>query len=75
MDMKEVVQIQYYHQPFPVAEDKLPLEGCCVSLSYYTGKEKTFLTELVQTLGGTYQDVFARVAKHEKSKHAFIFIS
>lgn len=72
MDMKEVVPIQYYHQPFPVAEDKLPLEGCCVSLSYYTGKEKTFLSDLVQILGGIYQDVFARVAKLEKSKLCFI---
>lgn len=56
----QTVPVQYYHQSISVDKSKMPLTGCCLGFSSYTGKEKIFLARLAQNLGAVYQDVLAR---------------
>uniref|UniRef100_A0A1B6MMW4 BRCT domain-containing protein n=1 Tax=Graphocephala atropunctata TaxID=36148 RepID=A0A1B6MMW4_9HEMI len=66
LDLSELLEVKYYHQPLSLSSDRQPLADCCVSISSYGGKEKMFLIELARELGAVYQDVFARVSKQEK---------
>ncbi|XP_054265161.1 DNA topoisomerase 2-binding protein 1-like isoform X3 [Macrosteles quadrilineatus] len=62
-DAKELVKIEYYHQPLIVDTEKKPLTSCCLTLSSYTGREKAFLVQMTVALGAVYQDTLVKVAK------------
>lgn len=62
----EIRNVLYYHRPIPM-ESSQPLEGCVVTISSYTGYERNFLTNLIQQLGATFQEQFARISSPEKN--------
>lgn len=62
----EIREVMYYHRPIPVQSFQ-PLEGCVVTISSYIRYERNFLTHLIQHLGGTYQEQFARKSCPEKN--------
>lgn len=62
----EIRDVMYYHRPIPVSPSE-PLQGCVVTISSYTKYERNFLTNLIQQLGGTFQEQFARVSCPEKN--------
>lgn len=59
--------VMYYHRPIPLASTSQPLNRCVVTISGYTRYERNFLTNLIQQLGGTFQEQFARVSRPEKN--------
>ncbi|XP_008190279.1 DNA topoisomerase 2-binding protein 1 isoform X2 [Tribolium castaneum] len=63
------VPIAYYHRPFVIC-DSAPLENCVVTISGYSSFERNFLKELIEALGGTSQEQFARVLCVEKNLQA-----
>ncbi|XP_015595302.1 DNA topoisomerase 2-binding protein 1-A isoform X2 [Cephus cinctus] len=70
IDQEKMLQIEYFHRPLSIAKNAKPLAGCVVAMSSYTGKERTFLSELIQALGGIYQDTFARKTNVERETYA-----
>ncbi|XP_044258153.1 DNA topoisomerase 2-binding protein 1 isoform X2 [Tribolium madens] len=65
----EEVSISYYHRPLVIC-DSSPLENCIVTISGYTSFERNFLKELIEALGGTSQEQFARVHCIDKNVQA-----
>ncbi|KAJ3642726.1 hypothetical protein Zmor_025484 [Zophobas morio] len=65
----EDLEIEYYFRPFVVCDSK-PLVNCVVTVSGHTGAERIFLKGLIETLGGDFQDQFARVMCVEKNVKA-----
>ncbi|KAK3930026.1 DNA topoisomerase 2-binding protein 1-A [Frankliniella fusca] len=63
IEQQGLVPVEYYHQPVVLDVSKKPLQGCVVSLSGYSGKERQFILELASALGATCQEVFARTTK------------
>lgn len=59
----ELRTIEYYHRPFAI-RCRTILKGCVVTISGYTGTERTFLNNLVKELGGVFQEQFSRVTKN-----------
>lgn len=55
--------IEYYHKPFTVMRNDV-LKECVVTISGYTGTERAFLNNLVEELGGRFQEQFSRVSKN-----------
>ncbi|XP_043603749.1 DNA topoisomerase 2-binding protein 1-like isoform X2 [Bombus pyrosoma] len=51
-----IVDIMYYHRPISVTNHVLL--GCVLTISTYTGVERSYLVTLAMELGATYQDVF-----------------
>lgn len=62
----EIRVVLYYHRPIPV-ESSQPLQGCVVTISGYTRYERNFLANLIQHLGGTFQEQFVRISRPEKN--------
>lgn len=57
--------VAYYHRPFNLNRNK-PLQNCFITLIGYSGYETMFLRTLVESLGGTAQEQFARVTNEAK---------
>lgn len=62
----DIRDIMYYHRPIPI-ESSQPLQGCIVTISTYSRYERNFLTNLIQQLGGTFQEQFARISCPKKN--------
>lgn len=62
---KLITEIAYYHKPFSLPEIK-PLQNCVITLSSYSGYERVFLRNLIESLGGVAQEQFARVTSEAK---------
>ncbi|XP_046481485.1 DNA topoisomerase 2-binding protein 1 isoform X1 [Neodiprion pinetum] len=60
IDLEAVVEIKYYYKPISLSKDVTPLTNCVIAMSSYTGKERTFLSNVAEALGARYQDTFAR---------------
>jgi len=67
LDAGELLDVQYYHLPID-ANDEKPLTGIVTCLSGYNGKEREYLNNLVNTLGGVAQEIFAK--RDNKAKGA-----
>ncbi|XP_029954864.1 DNA topoisomerase 2-binding protein 1-A-like [Salarias fasciatus] len=52
--------------PVPAMEGYLPLKGCVLSVSQFTGAERESLVELAKHLGANVQDYFVRLANQKK---------
>ncbi|XP_071053799.1 DNA topoisomerase 2-binding protein 1-like isoform X2 [Onthophagus taurus] len=67
----EIVSIEYYHKPVilkNITEDNSengPLRGKVVTISSYSGTERSFLADLVDRLGAVYQEQLCRVNRNE----------
>ena len=66
LDDGKLLPAAYFHKPITFVEDCSPLEGVVTCLSGYNGRERNFLNCLVEKLGGTAQDIFAK--KDNKAK-------
>ena len=58
LDAEELLSIKYHHHPLVAPADSRPLVGVVTCLSGYDGKEMEYLNLLVDTLGGTAQEIF-----------------
>eukprot|EP00058_Branchiostoma_floridae_P012092 XP_002597580.1 hypothetical protein BRAFLDRAFT_82314 [Branchiostoma floridae] len=56
--------------PLTFKPDAMPLVGCVLSLSQYTGVEREFLTGLAEELGACCQEFFVRKAQPSKNLQA-----
>ncbi|XP_066278683.1 DNA topoisomerase 2-binding protein 1-like [Branchiostoma lanceolatum] len=56
--------------PLTFKPDCMPLVGCVLSLSQYTGVEREFLTGLAEELGACCQEFFVRKAQPSKNLQA-----
>ncbi|GLV38033.1 mutagen-sensitive 101 [Carabus blaptoides fortunei] len=63
----QLLDVEYYHQPFYVTHDDKPLKDCVITFSGYTSYERTYLTLLLGHLGAVYQDRFARITLPDRS--------
>ncbi|KAF0024898.1 hypothetical protein F2P81_021779 [Scophthalmus maximus] len=52
--------------PVPAMDGLLPLKGCVLSVSQFTGAERESLVELAKHLGANVQDYFVRLANQKK---------
>lgn len=66
LDDGKLLPAAYFHKPITVVDGCSPLEGVVTCLSGYNGRERNFLNCLVEKLGGTAQDIFAK--KDNKAK-------
>jgi len=50
--MNQILPLEYFYQPISIHKGKYPLRGCVVALSGYGRKERIFLMEVTNILGG-----------------------
>ncbi|XP_076653820.1 mutagen-sensitive 101 [Halictus rubicundus] len=64
-----IIEIMYYHRPLSIKKHSNPLSGCVITMSMYTGIERTFLATLATELGAMCQDIFVRKTNLEKNTY------
>ncbi|XP_076286587.1 mutagen-sensitive 101 isoform X2 [Lasioglossum baleicum] len=69
VNQEALVEIMYYHRPLSIKKHSNPLSGCVITMSMYTGIERTFLTTLATELGAMCQDIFVRKTNLEKNTY------
>ncbi|XP_065335100.1 DNA topoisomerase 2-binding protein 1-A [Cloeon dipterum] len=57
----EVLPINYYHRPI-LFRPRKPLDGTVITISTYTGRERSYLSTLATEMGAKYQEIFAKKA-------------
>ncbi|XP_033326690.2 mutagen-sensitive 101 [Megalopta genalis] len=69
VNQEAIVDIVYYHRPLSIKKHSNPLSGCVITMSMYTGVERTFLATLATELGAMCQDIFVRKTNLEKKTY------
>ncbi|OAD60789.1 DNA topoisomerase 2-binding protein 1-A [Eufriesea mexicana] len=69
INTEQIVEIMYYHRPLSIKKHSNPLSGCVITMSMYTGIERTYLSTLATELGAMCQDIFVRKTSLEKNIH------
>ncbi|CAK9821901.1 DNA topoisomerase 2-binding protein 1-A [Anthophora retusa] len=64
-----IVEIMYYHRPLSIKKHSNPLSGCVITMSMYTGVERSYLAALATELGAMCQDIFVRKTNLEKNTY------
>lgn len=57
---QEIVEIEYFHQPFYWIEDCTPLTGLTIVLTTYSGSERMYLMHVAQIMGATVVDRYVK---------------
>nr|XP_012145489.1 PREDICTED: DNA topoisomerase 2-binding protein 1 [Megachile rotundata]XP_012145498.1 PREDICTED: DNA topoisomerase 2-binding protein 1 [Megachile rotundata] len=69
VNQEQIVEIMYYHRPLSIKKYLNPLSGCVITMSMYTGVERTYLATLATELGAMVQDIFVRKTNLEKNTY------
>ncbi|XP_053987839.1 DNA topoisomerase 2-binding protein 1-A isoform X1 [Hylaeus volcanicus] len=69
LNQELIVDIMYYHRPLSIKKHLNPLSGCIITMSMYTGVERTYLATLATELGAMCQDIFVRKTNVEKNTY------
>ncbi|XP_020299565.1 DNA topoisomerase 2-binding protein 1 isoform X3 [Pseudomyrmex gracilis] len=69
INQERLVDVTYYHRPLSIKKSCSPLSECVITMSMYTGSERTYLSTLATKLGAICQDMFARKANAEKNTY------
>ncbi|XP_076627119.1 mutagen-sensitive 101 isoform X1 [Colletes latitarsis] len=69
VNQEVIVDIMYYHRPLSIKKHSNPLSGCIITMSMYTGLERTYLATLATELGAMCQDIFVRKTNIEKNTY------
>ncbi|XP_015431486.1 PREDICTED: DNA topoisomerase 2-binding protein 1 [Dufourea novaeangliae] len=64
-----IIEIMYYHRPLSIKKHSNPLSGCVITMSMYTGVERTYLATLATKLGAMCQDIFVRKTNLERNTY------
>ncbi|XP_076755410.1 mutagen-sensitive 101 isoform X1 [Xylocopa sonorina] len=70
INQEQIVEIMYYHRPLSIKKHSNPLSDCVITMSMYTGAERTYLATLATELGAMCQDIFVRKTNPEKETYA-----
>ncbi|XP_066157208.1 DNA topoisomerase 2-binding protein 1-A [Euwallacea fornicatus] len=65
-DQTLYTDLKYYHRIIETPS-VTPLTGCVITISSYTSDERHFLREVIERLGGIYQEQFSRKTRQEKN--------
>ncbi|XP_076674457.1 mutagen-sensitive 101 isoform X2 [Andrena cerasifolii] len=69
INQEQIIDIMYYHRPLSIKKHSNPLSGCVITMSMYTGLERTYLATLATELGAMCQDIFVRKTNVEKNTY------
>ncbi|XP_029032844.2 DNA topoisomerase 2-binding protein 1 isoform X2 [Osmia bicornis bicornis] len=69
VNQEQIVEIMYYHRPLSIKKYLNPLSGCVITMSMYTGVERTYLATLATELDAMVQDIFVRKTNIEKNTY------
>ncbi|XP_076684949.1 DNA topoisomerase 2-binding protein 1-like isoform X2 [Andrena cerasifolii] len=69
INQEQIIDVMYYHRPLSIKKHSNPLSGCVITMSMYTGVERTYLATLATELGAMCQDIFVRKTNVEKNTY------